>query len=70
MVKLLVEVAARPLAAVSVTPRLLSSNAAPVDCKTPPPKLMDAEVVFNGTAPKLRSVEILKVPALIVVPPV
>ena len=70
MVKLLPEVAASPLDAVSVTPRLLSSDAAPVDCKTPPPKLIDAGVVLPGTAPKLRSVEMLNIPALIVVVPV
>ena len=68
-IKLLPDVAARPLLAVMVMPRFASKLSTPMDCKLPPPKLMDAGVVLAGTGPKLFSAEMLKIPAEMVVGP-
>ena len=69
-VSVLPEVAAKPLAAVIVMPRLASRLAAPMACNVPPLKVISLAVVELGTAPKLRSVLIDKIPAEIVVIPV
>ena len=69
-VSVLPEVAASPLAAVMVMPRLASRVAAPVACKVPPFKVIELAVVEAGTPPKLRSVVIDKIPPEIVVMPV
>ena len=41
----------------------------PVDCKAPPLKVIELAVALDGTAPKLLSDVIAKIPALMVVPP-
>lgn len=64
------EVAAKPLAAVKVMPRLASNAAAPVACKTPPLNVIELAVVVDGTVPMFRSVAIDNIPAEMVVVPV
>ena len=51
-------------------PRLVCKVVKPVvNCKVPPFKLMLSASKLAGSAPKLRSVLMAKVPALICVPP-
>ena len=69
-VNVLPEVAASPLAAVMVMPRLASRVAAPVACKVPPFKVIELAVVADGTAPRFLSVLIDKIPPETVVTPV
>ena len=68
-VRVFVDVAASPLAAVRVIPRFASNEAAPAACRTPPLRVTELAVVDPGTAPKLGSVEIDKIPAATVVTP-
>ena len=69
-VSVLPEVAASPLAAVILTPRLASNIAAPVACNVPPLSVIEFAVIEVGTAPKFTSVVIDKIPAEMVVIPV
>lgn len=72
-----VTVAAKPLAAVKVIPRLLFRVTTlpevwptiPMACNTPPLRVIELAVTLAGTAPKLASDEIAKIPALMTVPP-
>ena len=63
------DVAARPLFAVNVIPRLILRLKLSVACKVPPFNVIESDVSEPGAAPKLESEFIDKMPAVIVVLP-
>ena len=69
-VSVLPELAANPLAAVNVTPRVELSVTAPVLNSVPPLSVSEAAVIEAGVAPRLLSALTDKVPPLMVVIPV